>query len=67
MWTVVTMLCGHGVCGYGVIGMNVLAAQVDACGFHQIGYHQLIPLEDNTYGMRQLAAYLGVRSERLTK
>ena len=41
--------------------------QVDACGFYQIGYHHLIPLEDNVYGMRQLASFLGVHAERLTK
>ena len=34
--------------------------QADACGLHTIGYHMLIPLEDNTYGMQQIAASLGL-------
>ena len=41
--------------------------QVDACGLHQIGYHHLIPLEDHAYGLRRLAADLGVKANRLTR
>lgn len=41
--------------------------QTESCGFHHVGYHHLVPIEDNSYGMRQLAAHLGVTTERLGK
>ena len=41
--------------------------QVDACGFHHIGYHHLVPLDDNAYGMRQLASHLGVTADKMSK
>ena len=36
--------------------------QCDACALHTIGYHNLIPLEDNSYGMVQIAMALGLTS-----